>query len=247
MQEIWFLGDAFLKDIYSTFTTMHLEVCRNGNNELLYLASNYELKSFWKSATTIKSPSARFINGLIDAINGVTFLPHMIVIMTDTDVLKGMTYYGFGSSLIIGKVMDHLVNTITSIIDDHKDRMKRLKIGSIHPDEPCMVWLSLLSRPHCEKMLSLKRKYNEVLEETLTPHNNTYFLDVEGAIKPYKFHRNNLLTCDGKVSLWHFIDQMLKRFDHDQIGHEARKVIMEAISRKIMVHPAATSASKRIL
>ena len=95
MQEIWFLGDAFLKDIYSTFITLHLEVCRNGNNELLYLASNYELKSFWKSATTIKSPSARFINGLIDAINGVTFLPHMIVIMTDTDVLKGMTYYSF--------------------------------------------------------------------------------------------------------------------------------------------------------
>ena len=144
-----------------------------------------------------------------------------------------MTYYGFGSSLIIGKVMGHLVNTITSIIDDRKDCMKKLEIGSIHPDEPRMVWISLLSRPHYEKMLSLKRKYNEVLEETLTLHNNTYFLDVEGAVKPYEFDRNNHLTCDGKVSLWRFIDQMLKRFDRDQIGLKLRKVVTEANQRQL--------------
>lgn len=78
-------------------------------------------------------------------------------------------------------------------------------------------WLQVnpeLSGPYYQNILSLKRKYNNVLEETLTLQKDTYFLDVE--------------NDDGKVSFWRFLDQHLKHFDRDQIMLEPRKVVTEA-------------------
>ena len=87
--------------------------------------------------------------------------------LLDIDILHAIAFYGFGASLVIGKVMGYLVNSITSIIEERREKMRKIKPGSIISGELAVVWVSLFSRPHYQKVLSLKRKYNEVLEETL--------------------------------------------------------------------------------
>ena len=212
--------------------SMHREASKNHNNSLFYIHSQYDPKSFWKSFNSSSNPVARVINSLIDAVNGSVHLPRIIIMLLDIDILHAIAFYGFRASLVIGKVMGYLVNSITSIIEERREKMRKIKPGSIIGGEPAVVWVSLLSHPHYQKVLSLKRKYNEVLEETLTLHRLHYFLDIEGAVKQFEFDRNNCLTGSGKVSLWCFIDQHIKRFDRNEISLSPRKVVTEANQRQ---------------
>ena len=172
------------------------------------------------------------INSLIDGINGSMYLPKMVIMLIDMDILKNIAFFGFSMSLVIGKVMGYLVNTVNSLVDDRFQKLRKIKDGVVIDTEPRIVWVSLLTQPHYDKILSLKCKYNEVLEETLTMHKGNYFLDVEGAVKQFEFDRNNHLSCDGHISLWRFIDQHIKRFDRGQLPLEPRKVMTEANRRQ---------------
>ena len=118
-QEVWFIGDQFMKSTFYSYQSLQMRNFK-GDPSRPYLYDYYEVKPYWKgiNSTTTTSPIARIVNALIDAINGSIHLPRLIVFMPDIDVLKSLTFYGKGTSHVIGKGLGHLINTTVSIIEN---------------------------------------------------------------------------------------------------------------------------------
>ena len=43
MQEVWSIGDQFLKEIYNTYMSMYREACKENNNKLFYIHNHYDI------------------------------------------------------------------------------------------------------------------------------------------------------------------------------------------------------------
>ena len=139
------------------------------------------------------------------------------MIIPDIDILKSIAYYGQGASLVIGKSLTYFINSIVSIIDTRKSAMRKVKAGSVATGEPRLIWVSFLSKPNYCKVMSLRRKYNKILEESLTMHSNCNILHPIPILKN-NYDRFNNLSTNGKIEFWRDIDDQLRQFDkeHDQ-------------------------------
>ena len=136
-----------------------------------------------------------------------------------------MAYFKFGASLVIGRGIGYLVNEVDAAIADYKRRLKKAKMGAVIHGEPKLAWIAMLDKPYKDKVLSLRRKYNEILEETLTLHRNNYFINPAQAVTQSDYDRRNHLSSDGKVKFWRYINRKLQEFDKDQTPFKPTKVV----------------------
>ena len=92
--------------------------------------------------------------------------------------------------------------------------MKKIKPGSVRTSEqnPKLIWVSLINKPHYQKIMTLRRKFNEILEYTLATYNQCYILHAMPILK-HEFNRDNELSVNGKISLWKDIDEQLNKFN----------------------------------
>lgn len=203
-----------------------------GQTRKSYVYEYYEVKPYWKQfSSNPKSPIARIINSLINAINGAHILPTYIVIMPDIDILKSLNYFGHGTSLVIGNCIAYLVNVITSIVDDRKHQMCHVKAGSVIAGEPEIIWVSLLGKPYYDKVMSLRCKYNEILEETLAMYQNCFIIHPTPILKS-DFDRSNNLTSNGKEAFWKDIDENLTRFETKPQNFKPKKIVTKMMASK---------------
>ena len=65
-----------------------------------------------------------------------------------------MPFYGYGASLVIGKVLGYIINATSCLIESHKEELRKARPGAINPSEPKIIWVSLLGKLYFEKILS---------------------------------------------------------------------------------------------
>ena len=216
-----------------------------------YIYDYYNVDYNWKSLSSgIHSPIGRIVNSLIDAINGNATLPRFIVFTPDVDVLRAMAYYQFGASLVISKGLSYLINEVDSIIATRKAELKKCRTGSVVHGEPKFVWIALLDKPYTDKVLSLRRKHNEILEETLTLHKNHFIVDPAVAMNRFDYDRSNHLTSSGKINFWKFVDRKLEELDADDSKFRPNKVISNMNCRTdapLPDKPARPSSARRLV
>ena len=94
----------------------------------------------------------------------------------------------------------------------------------------------------------LRRKYNDMLEETLVSRKHGYVMNVCDALKSSLFDRADNLTNDGKMKLWHEIDQQIKLYDRQELDLTPRLVVSESRSierQKLPTPPPIKEKSAR--
>ena len=249
-EDVWFLGDQFLKNMFQAFTSIDIEAIKN-EKPRPFTFDNYNVKYYWKSFTSSGNPSPAgcTVNSLIDGINGNPHLPKYIIVITDTDLLKRMTYFKFGASLVIGKALGSWLGKLMDAVNDRFKVLKKIRSGAVVEGEPKFIFMGIIERPHPDKVLSLRRKYNEILEETLTLYDECYFFNPKNALSRYDFDRNNHITSAGKVQYWKLIDDLMRRFEIDNTEFRPTKIVTEMNKqaaencRYIMPKPPSSSST----
>ena len=165
------MGDQFLKDVFPAYPAIKEQAIQNKNIPgipAIYL--NYNMTKFTPDSIgqMCSSVLARILNRLIDAINIHHILPRFIVIMPDWDILWNINYFDFGVSRIIGDCLEWLVREIDRIITTKKLDVSRKCVGAVMPTEPKIMWFAMIAHPSPSHLLALQRKFNVVLEETLS-------------------------------------------------------------------------------
>ena len=111
----------------------------------------------------------------------------------------------------------------TLIVETRKSDLRDKRPGTVNYSEPKFIWVKMLHRPHRKRLLQLRKKFNEIFEETLAGHKYCYILDPDIVLKTDHFDRANCLTSEGKIAFWRFLDEQLKKFDRQEIYTQARE------------------------
>ena len=227
LRNVWLVGDEFLKTNYNPLCDMRKKALRMGKH-MPYLYKNYNISGYWiNQFDGITSPIRRIINSLIKAINSGEDLPRIIIITIDDEILRRAQYYNFGSSKILGTVINYLVKNITNLIETRKTDIRAIRTGATIEGEPKIIWTRIPFKPHKEKLLNLRNKYNAILEETLACFKACYMVEIEG-LENEDYDFTNKLCAKGPNHFWHKFDKIIRQFDHNKDDFLDRKVITNA-------------------
>ena len=101
-----------------------------------------------------------------------------------------------------------------------KDHLYKLRPGALTSGEPKIVWVKMLQRMRsADKVLTVRTRFNNILEELIAKERNHYLIDPNPAVHDTAFYSHlNLLNLDGCTAFWKEIDDCVKLFDHHKLN-----------------------------
>ena len=112
------MGDLFINQIFhmlpATNTQNRLE-----KKPLLYIYDNFKVKSFATNPvkpTTVEQSIARLINALINGLNENTYLPSLILVIPDWDIIQGIRSVSYGIANIFEKIIKWEIRALDQAI-----------------------------------------------------------------------------------------------------------------------------------
>ena len=114
IKDMWFLGDAFLKEMYHTLQTMKIRPGhdRSRPNYEPYLHKQYNVRSYYDLKNfSSENALSRIFNALIRGLeeNARKLLPRYIVIILGEDFFRMINHTDYGVSLMIGKCLEWMM------------------------------------------------------------------------------------------------------------------------------------------
>ena len=133
----------------------------------------------------------------------------MIMFIPDVDILKKAAFFQYGASKVLGTVINYLIKQIVRIIDTHKVDCRNVCRGAVIDGEPKIIWVKVIDCPNRDKILSLRTKFNAILEETIAQYPNHYIIDPSDGLNTDHFDHNNFFQPEGIATYWQNIDQLV--------------------------------------
>ena len=182
-------------------------------------------------------------------------LPKYIIIMLDKDILEGMiTCLEEFLKQILKKSLKWLITQINRMLKAQHEDLKAKKVGSVATDHMQVIWMKMFPRPisangNLVKILKLRRKFNETLEELLTDEENMHILSITNLTESNYFSYSGDLTAKGMKVFWMEVNHQMKRFNYHEIDLTPVKYTSSAVNPKhhqhhkkhddhFMLHPA---------
>ena len=108
-----------------------------------------------------------------------------------------------------------------------RKNLKKLKPGVV-VDETSIIWVKMFARPRSDdqnlvKVLKLRRKFNETLEDALTECDAMYICNLNSMTEQNFFTAKGGLTKSGQTQIWAEINHQLQLFDMDRSDFQPRK------------------------
>ena len=182
--------------------------------------------------TKKKEAPARLVNSLINALTetehmdgplktmpAVPFLPRYILIVPDWDIVKHIGHYKFGVTTILQKVVKWIVVNMFRAIETRKEDLAQSKKGATFPSEPKIIWVKMINRVNChDRALSVRNKFNAVLDDILADYNNHYVIDINTKLSDASYFAKNTFNEDGAIHFWLEINELIKEYDVHNIS-----------------------------
>ena len=214
---MWFLGDAALKDWFTTFASMHKQAVEK-NQPQPYLFAYYNLDHLYSNQMSDnRSLLARIINALIDKLNEHSHLPRYIVILIDKDLILNAQVFDFGVCDTFEHTTRWLLNNIVCVIEQRKIDLHNKRPGSVVAgSEPRFIWVKAVVRPEImlgKSTYSLVGKFNMTLEDIVASNRHSHILKIDVQKDNTHFDRSRNLTPLGIINFWRDLDAQIKDFD----------------------------------
>ena len=121
---------------------------------------------------------------------------------------------------MIIEVLTWILNNISCTIQSKKDTLILRKLGVASDGEPKVMWVKMINH-HTEydKVLTLRSRFNNILEQLLFDRKHHYIMDVNGAVDSSNcFTSRNRLTAEGETCFWHEVDQQIEKFEYKKLS-----------------------------
>ena len=152
-------------------------------------------------------------------MNSEEHLPAVVLIIPDKDLLAKLPTYGFGVKQILRKELTWLINKIERAIEARRENLKKLRPGAVLPMDTIVMWMKMVARPLSTdqdliKILKLRRKFNETLEDLLCGHDNMKIILLSSVTEGVFFTTSSDLSKSGKTQFWAEINHQIKNFEY---------------------------------
>ena len=178
------MGDVFVSDIYYELPAKNT-ANRSAGEKQLYLFENYIVKGYSTNplAPTRQTVPARLLNALINGLNDNTYLPRLIIIALDWDIVQYVASaklkVKYGHFAIYEILMKSVITGMNRAIDTRKDDLCKFSKGAIAQSEPKFLWTKMLDRVGVvNPTLAFRAKFNRALENILVDRRAHYIIDL---------------------------------------------------------------------
>ena len=111
MEDVWFVGDNFLRDIFTTFTDMNKHAVRS-RSKPPYLFGFYNVFGYFQNKISCVKGIVRIYNAFLEGLNGRKRLPRFLVFVMDKDFIVNINYFAYGVSAVMEEMMDVLISKV---------------------------------------------------------------------------------------------------------------------------------------
>ena len=147
IQDVWFVGDNFLQDIFTSFTGMrNVAVLRKTNPP--YLFDFFNVYRYFQGKLSCVKGIARVLNAFIEGLNQRSHLPHFVVFILDKDMITQLNFVEFGISSIIKKVLTWLIRQVKVNLKRRRADLFTKKPGALSLESTKVIWVKMLKRPY---------------------------------------------------------------------------------------------------
>ena len=266
IKDCWIITDMFINDIYYMLGEANQDQIK-ARQDKLFITDYFNVKCYSSNPLTkVKEAPARLVNSLIHALHdyegksstkedrapdNLMYAPHLlrfIIVIPDWDLIKHIGHYKFGISAISEQVIKWTVTNLNRAIETRRDDLTRVKPGAATSSEPKFVWVKVINRIGChDKALSVRTKFNRILEGVLDQHRNHYIMDISQSLSNVNYFHSNTLNRVGAIRFWVELDAMIKKYELDGISLQPLKAEDVQDEKYKMPPPPPPSQSPRHL
>ena len=216
--DIWFLGDDFLKSTYPAYRKMHV-LDKSDGRQGAYVINYYNIDCHTMGLNNgIKSVIARMYNGLVNQLNVCKRLPRFIIFIPDHDIVRSSSiFFDFGARILCQTAINWLLIEANKAIEICKEGMKKICKGSVKTSEPKIIIAHLLHRPHQSDSQAIQRIFNEAIQAKAAAMHNV--IDMDLAIDHKYFDQHNQITPTGEFRFWCTFDRKLELIDKHKVDN----------------------------
>ena len=152
VNDMWFLGDSFLKDLTASFHAQKANANLN-NKQPPYAQGYFNTDMLYQNpnaGNSNQSGIGRVINALAEKLNDKDSvpLPKFILIILECDIIKQAQFYDYGIAYILDQLYTWLQKNIEMFIETRKGDLKIRKPGAVlSATYPKFIWVLPLQRP----------------------------------------------------------------------------------------------------
>ena len=116
-EDLWFVGDHFLRETFPTLKTMTEETIKNKKTPP-YIEEEFNVCSLYTDVfNQTKSTAARIYNCVVEEMNTRHRLPKYIVVVPDRDVITNGDDFGKDAPVLLYTLLRFLVKNINKVVD----------------------------------------------------------------------------------------------------------------------------------
>ena len=217
-KDLWIVGDSFVNDIYYVLPAINSKA-KAEDIQGPFIYDQFNVRCFTSNPVNTKPVMVKLVNCLIKALNELEKLPKIIAVIPDWDILKDIDYCSYGVVEMITKVLQWIIREMSRAVKSKIDRLKQLKPGAVEENEPKIIWVRMINRlSSYDQTLTIRRKFNNVLENLLAREKNTYLMDLHPAVNNAAlFSKPNSLNEEGTFAYWKEFDECIKLFEDNKL------------------------------
>ena len=150
IRNVWLIGDAFLRNIFTTFRAMRQQATLT-KKAPPFLFAHYNVDTMvTPPMSNVQSVLARIYNAFIKALNENHHLPRYVIILLDKDIIVYIDHFDFSISKTIEDVLKWLLININQAIETRKQDLLGKRPGAISSlSEPRLIWVQMVKRQTC--------------------------------------------------------------------------------------------------
>ena len=186
----------------------------------LYINKYYNILPYFKFGE--KNCIARVINSLIEAFNKRKRLPCFLVILLDKDVIEDVDPF-----CTDWNVLHKLINWLAKQLDIFVKRccleITERRPWAILTMDPKVIFIKMICRvdyypqkSRLEKVCIHRAKFNDILNDVAAKRTQLV-MNVMGCNSHDHFENTGGLSPKGKIDFWFEVDELLEKFDRNQI------------------------------
>ena len=143
--DVWFVGDQFLQDIYSTFQAMINRATLDKRAWQPYLLEYYNPKGyFFTSKGWLNSSTSRVLNKLIEALNENSRLPKMIIFIIDKDFITDVKNYDYGATRNLANLVNWFMRQCDIVVQRKMLQISEKKPGALTASHPTLIFANMI-------------------------------------------------------------------------------------------------------
>ena len=153
-----------------------------------YTTDNFKVAGFNNNKFGTNNPNAvsRIRNLMVRALKEQVFLPKMIIIVVDDDIIRYLNFYNFGMSEAFGKLINHIMVEHNRILEAYLEYLPKRAIPP-GGELPQIFWIAPPLHTNFANN-SVRNKFTKALNTMAKFHSNVHVLELK---KGWEFENGN--------------------------------------------------------